>query len=335
MFLKKIGEVVALSTSKLGFWTKQHSPELLIIGGIISTAASIALAIKATTKLDSVIKPANEKINKIHEKMENETMIATGEYSISHGKKDLTVVYAKTGFELFKLYAPSAIAFSLSVAAMVGSHNVMKGRNLALAAAYTTLENGYKGYRERIRAKIGEKAEEAIYRGETDEEIVVSEVGKDGKEKEVTKKIKSPKVNVDSDPYLYVFDASNPNWSPSGRKNLDFLIGKQMYFNQRLRARGHLFLHEVYDGLGIEPYLLGENKVLASRFLGWVYNPEIETIDNYISLGICDDRGNLLQNTAEALRRGERDIFIEFNCDGDILNNQDPMKNFSKYANAF
>jgi len=335
MFLKKLGETAILSISKLEFWTKKHSPELLIVGGIISTAASIILAVKATTKLESVLKPANEKIKKIHEDMHNENKLASGEYTVAHGRKDLTVAYAKTGFELVKLYAPSAIAFSLSVASMVGSHNIMKGRNLALAAAYTTLENGYKGYRDRIRAKIGEKAERAIYRGETDEEIVISEIGKDGKEKEVTKKVKSPKVDIDADPYLLVFDSTNPNWEPSGRKNLDFLIGKQMYLNQRLRAKGHLFLHEVYEGLGIEPFTLGENKVAASRFLGWIYNPDIKTIDNYVSFGISDSMGNLNQDVADALRRGERDIFIEFNCDGDILNNDDPLKNFQKYARAF
>jgi len=334
MILEKVGTTVSKSLMRLGFFTRKHSPELLVVGGIISTVASIVLAVKATTKVDKIVKPANDKIQLIHAKMKDESLIETKEYSLTEGKKELLSVYAKTSLDLTKLYAPSAIAFGLSVAATLSSHKIMKGRNLALAAAYTTIENGYKNYRSRVAAKIGEKAERDIFRNAYDEEVTVTEKDKKGNDKDVIKNIKTPHIGPDSD-YAYLFDASCPDWTRHARLNIDFLLAKERFLNQKLIAQGYLFLYDAYETLGIDPGILGPKKLQASKIVGWIYDPTDETRDNYVSFGLSDKEGNLTESTMESLREGNRDIWVDFNPDGDILTGNGNEKQFMHYARVY
>ena len=41
--------------AKIGFKLKKHSPEILIIAGIVGTVASTVMACKATTKLSAIM----------------------------------------------------------------------------------------------------------------------------------------------------------------------------------------------------------------------------------------------------------------------------------------
>ena len=324
---KKIMSVI----HKVGFWTRRKSPELLLASGIIAAGGAIFLAIKATLKLEGVVKQSNAKIKFVKDKMADEDKLATGEYDIKLLKRDLTKVYAKSAAKIGKLYLPAAAVFGASISALLGSHKIMKGRNAALAAAYTILDNGYKSYRERVAQKIGDVAEKEVFRNIYDETKEVTTVDKDGNEKTTTKKVKTAHLDTDSD-FSYLFDESNPDWSKSGRSNLDFLLGKEKWLNQKLIAQGYLFLNDVYTTLGVEPSMVGERKMQAARILGWIYDPEDDTIDSYVSFGLADKEGNLNQQTMDMLRAGERNVYLEFNPDGDILTGSNGRKTFTKYA---
>lgn len=52
------------------------------------------------------------------------------------------------------------------------------------------------------------------------------------------------------------------NWSPRDEYNMMFLRACQQYANDMLQARGHLFLNEVLDQLGLPKLRLGQ-------LLGW------------------------------------------------------------------
>ena len=87
-----------------------------------------------------------------------------------------------------------------------------------------------------------------------------------------------------------------------------FLKAQQQYANDLLRARGRLFLNEVYDMLGIP-------KSKAGQVVGWVYDEENPVGDNYVDFGIYD-------LSKERVRRfvngDERNILLDFNVDGNI-----------------
>lgn len=313
---------------KIGFWTKKKSPELLVIGSIFAAAGSIILAIKATPKAEMILSKSNREIKQIKSDMTNDNMIANDQYSVKQGKKDLTKAYTKTALSLGKLYLPTMIGFGLTVSGILGSHKIMKGRQVALAAAYTTLENGYRSYRSRVAAKVGEKVENDIFRNVYSEEKDII-VDKDGVEVVKTKKVKGPHVQVDSD-FTVIYDQNAKEWLRDTNMNLNLLKMKEKYLNQRLVLTGAVFLYEVYDEFGIDISTLGENKIQASRILGWIYDPEDNTRDSYISCGLFDKLGNNNDYAMEALRENHQELFLEFNVDGDILTGSNGKRTFMK-----
>ena len=46
---------VSRSIHKVGFQFKKHSPEILVVAGVIGTVASAVMACKATTKVSGII----------------------------------------------------------------------------------------------------------------------------------------------------------------------------------------------------------------------------------------------------------------------------------------
>ena len=293
--------------NKVGFKFKKHSPEILIVAGVIGTVASAVMACKATTKVSGIIDEAKEEIEQIHTVIEDENY--ADRYSEEDSKKDLTIVYAKTGLKLVKLYAPSVILGVLSLGGIVASNNILRKRNVALAAAYATIDNSFKDYRKRVVEKFGTEVDKQLkynIKAQEIEEIVVDE---NGNEKKIKKTVNVIDPDVNSD-YARFFDESNPYWEKDPEYNLMFLKSQQRYANDLLKTQGYLFLNDVYKALGMEP-------TKAGQVVGWIYDPENPNGDNYVDFGIYD----LDNERKRAFVNGyERNILLDFNVDGNIWN---------------
>ena len=83
-----------------------------------------------------------------------------------------------------------------------------------------------------------------------------------------------------------------------------YLKAQQNSFNDLLRARGHVFLNEVYDGLGLE-------RSQAGAVVGWVLGDG----DNYVDFGIFDGDKPRARDFVNGL---EASILLDFNVDGVI-----------------
>ena len=66
----KLPESVTRAIHKAGFQLKQHSPEILVVTGVVGTVVSTVLACKATTKVNFVLEETKEKVDIIHEGVE-------------------------------------------------------------------------------------------------------------------------------------------------------------------------------------------------------------------------------------------------------------------------
>ena len=88
-----------------------------------------------------------------------------------------------------------------------------------------------------------------------------------------------------------------------------FLKQQQSYANDLLKSRGHLFLNEVYDLLGIQ-------RTKAGNIVGWIYDEKNPVGDNFVDFGIYDI--NRPKNR-DFVNGYERTIILDFNVDGDIL----------------
>lgn len=294
--------------NRVGLKLKKHSPEILVVTGVVGTVASAVMACKATTKIDEVLAETKDNVEKTKDYVEKKGF--SEKYTEEDYKKGLTIFYAKGGLELVKLYAPSVALGALSITAILSGHNVLRKRNVALAAAYATVEKGFKEYRGRVVERFGEELDRELKYNIKAKEVEETTVDEKTGEEKVTKKT----VNV-ADPnkystYARFFDDGCTGWTKDPEYNLMFLKNQQRYANDLLKSRGHLFLNEVYDMLGIP-------RTKAGQVVGWIYDEEYPNGDNFVDFGIYD----LYNEKARDFVNGyERTILLDFNVDGDIMN---------------
>lgn len=307
---------VSRSFHKVGFQLKKHSPEILVVSGVIGTVASAVMACKATTKINLVLEETKKHVDIIHEGVDKGEVVGTLEngetgvipYTAEDSKKDLTIVYAKAAVNLAKLYAPSVIIGGLSIAAILSGHNITRKRNMALAAAYATVDKGFKEYRSRVIERFGKELDRELkynIKAKEVEEVVQNE---DGTESIVKKTVNVVDPNTYSD-YARMFDDGCIGWTKDPEYNLMFLKQQQRYANDLLKSKGYLFLNEVYDMLGIP-------RTKAGQVVGWIYDEKNPIGDNFVDFGIYNED---IAKARDFVNGYERTIILDFNVDGNIF----------------
>ena len=291
-----------------GLKIKKHSPEILMVAGIAGTVASTVMACKATTKLDTILNEKRETVELIHKGMKDGE-IESVEYTEDDGKKDLTIVYTQTGVKILKLYGPAIILGMVSITSIVAGHRILKKRNLALAAAYAVVDKGFKNYRKNVVDRFGEELDKELRYGikaKDVEEVVLDKKGNEKVEKRTSKVIDEESVSKYSE-YARFFDETCGAYEKDPEYNLMFLRKQQEWANELLKSRGHVFLNEVYDMLGIP-------RTKSGQIVGWVYNSNDEYSDNYIDFGVYDGG----ERSRAFVNGYEKAILLDFNVDGVI-----------------
>ena len=301
----EIMKSVSGTVHKVGFQLQRKSPELLVGLGIIGAITSAVLACKATTKAGKIIEEANDAISTIHQANENGVTNAGETYSEQDCKKDLTVAYVQTGVKFAKLYAPSVLLGAASITSILASHNIMKKRNVALAAAYAAVDKSFKDYRGRVLERFGEQVEKELRYNIKAQEIEETVTDEKGKEKKVKKSIEVADLNASG--YVKYFTRSNPYWEEDSSYVEMFLRSQQNFANDKLKANGHLTLNDVYD-------MLGFHDSKAGMVVGWIYDLDHPNGDNYVEFDV--KKVNLPNEQGGY----EEAYAIDFNVDGNIYN---------------
>lgn len=269
---------------------KKNSPRVMFVAGVTGVIASTFLACRATLRLnDALDEMDGHVLNVKNSKKERED---DKTYTDRDYYKDVLYVYGRGSFNIAKLYAPSIVVGTLSLTALTGSHIIMTRRNAGLTAAYAAVSKSFDDYRDRVKKELGEEKEHDIrFAKET---------------------VKSPEDGVTDietvdpnkwSPYARFFDAGNANWTKDAELNRIFLQLQQNYCNHLLQSRGHVFLNEVYDQLGLE-------RSRAGQVVGWV----VGNGDGYIDFGM------FTAHSAEFINGYEPTIILDFNVDGVIYN---------------
>lgn len=290
-----------------GFKVKKHSPEILVAAGIVGTITSTVMACKATTKAGDIVDDHHEKMEQINQVSLMAKEDETVDYTEQDLKKDTTIVYTQTAVQFIKLYAPSVILGAVSIGSILYSHKILTKRNAALAAAYATIDKGFKEYRGRVIERFGKELDHELkynIKAKEFEEVVVDEKGKEKVEKK-TVNVADP--NQFSD-YARFFDESCIAFTKNPEDNLWFLKQRQGEANRRLQHDGYLFLNDVYEMLGLP-------KTKAGQVVGWVYNEKEPIGDNFVDFGIYDQSREAVRDFVNGY---ERAILLDFNVDGNI-----------------
>lgn len=292
--------------NKVGFKAKKHSPEILVAAGVVGTVASAVIACKATTKLSGILEESKTQMDQIHNYVEENGY--SEKYTEEDQKKDTAIVYAQTGVKLVKLYAPAVILGTASIASIVWSHKILRTRNVALAAAYATIDKSFKEYRGRVIERFGKELDKELKYNIKAKEFEEVEVDGKGKEKVTKKTVNVINPNMYSE-FAMFYDDGCVGWTKDPEANKKFLILQQNYANEKLKRNGYLFLNDVYKMLGMQP-------TKAGQVVGWIYDEKNPIGDNFVDFGIFDiDK----EKSRDFVNGYERTILLDFNVDGNIL----------------
>lgn len=300
-------QTISNLTGRAGLQVKKHSPEILLGAGVVTFAATVILACKATTKMEAVMDKYEDDLDNLAhpERIEEAAEEKGVEYTSDDLKKDKIIVYKDIAIDTAKTYAPVAGMMFLSLCCFLGSYKILSSRYIAVTAAYNLVSTAFDKYRSRVRDELGDTMDRHFRYGTEVSEIEVTTVNEKGKtktEKEQVEVIDRAGVSE----YAKFFDKSCPEWDENPMFNLKWLRANEQSANDILNVRGHIFLNEVYDMIGLPHTPEG-------AVVGWLKDGDG---DSYVDFGLYDPNNQ----SARRLVNGEDNvILLDFNVDGVIF----------------
>lgn len=280
---------------------KKNSPTILFVAGIAGVTTSTVMASMATLKLDKTLDEAQQRLFTVREaeafnELHPDKAI---DFDGSSAVQMKAMIYTRLVLDMGRLYGPAIVVGVAGIACLTKSHNILMKRNAALTAAYVTLERTYKAYRAKVRDTIGEDKEAELH----------YEVQKDLHEKEALVEGKGKKKKGGTGPSIYSkwFDETCTPFSVSPEANVMFLHFQQRWANDRLQARGFIFLNEVYEQLGLPA-------TEAGTIVGWMLDGEG---DDQVDFGIFNSKTDEVRHYVKNDGTGAP-ILLDFNVDGPV-----------------
>lgn len=309
MNFESVKTLVQNKTARQLLLTQKHSPKILFVAGAVGVVTATVLACRATLKVSDVLDTTEaskrQLANQLSGKFQTpETTITQEEHDQRSRKLQIDAIV-----EMIKLYAlPIGIGL-VSITALAGSHVILTRRNGALMATYAGLDQAFKRYRAGVVDAYGKEVDRDLILGK--EDTVVEEKMADGSTNLTTKKTTSAE---NTDIYTILFDeTTSSKWTSEPGMNAYILGIQQTHANTMLRGRGHLFLNEVFDMLGLP-------RTKAGAVVGWVWRRETEEKngDNFVDfLGVSGP--NPAVDLNDFVNGHEQSIWLNFNVDGVIL----------------
>lgn len=288
----KIKENIIKTVSKTKFALKKNAPEIMVVAGVVGVVTSAVIACVKTTKVNDILEKSSDRLENVNKE----------------DKKELTIAYAKTGWEMIRLYSPAVALGTVSVVSILAGHNMLKKRNVALAAAYATVDAGFKEYRKNVVERFGEEVDEELKYGSKKQKIEETIVDENGKVKKIKKEVSVTNLNDHSE-YAIYFDERSTYYDEVSDYNWMLINGVENNCNDLLRIQGYLTLNYVLDKLGLEPTASMRK---AGMVVGWIYEKDNQIGDNYIDFHAKEVYRNREDGTVE------KAILLDFNVDGNI-----------------
>ena len=287
--MKYIPAEVTQKIGRLALKTRVHSPTILFGVGVVGFVSTVVMASRATLRVDEVLDEVQTKVASSRE------LFGEGhlDYTFNEHRQDMIVLYARGAKDLAKLYAPTILIGALTIGCFTGAHQILTRRNVALTAAYAAIDQAFKEYRDRVVEEHGVSSDWHYKHGS---EIVTDEVN--------GKKVKHVGPSTPSQ-YARFFDELCLPWRRGNHDlNLIYLRSQQNYANDLLRSRGHVFLNEVYDMIGVD-------RTKAGAVVGWVLGAG----DDFVDFGVFDGDN---PHARDFVNGREGAILLDFNVDGII-----------------
>lgn len=204
--------------------------------------------------------------------------------------------------------APTVIVGASTIALIYFSNSISRKRMAALSAAYFTLQKAFDSYKERMVETLGKETVDKIVSpklpnvGMSAEEILEMDNASDASD--VLDAVLSMVDNCSSPYARIISETSSSAWDPSEDYTLMNLNSIQDWANRRLHKKGHLFLNEVFDQLGL-------SRTKEGALVGWLAKGDG---DGYVSFG---DFESMVYRVPDAERKAiHSNVVLDFNIDG-------------------
>lgn len=302
-----IVQTITNVTGHVGLKIQKHSPEILLGVGVVSFVGTVVLACRATTKMSDVMDKYEEDLDNLAhpEKIFEEAEKKGVEYTEADLKKDKIIVYKDIAFDTVKTYAPAVAMGTLSLGCFLASYKILNNRYVGAVAAYNIVQTAFDRYRDRVKEELGEEMDRHFRYGTEKSDIEVTTFDGKGKEKTEKETVESIDRSGVSE-YAKFFDKSCPEWDQNPMFNLRWLRANEDSANDILHSRGHIFLNEVYDMIGLPHTPDG-------AVVGWI---DDGTNNSYVDFGLYNPNNE----SARRLVNGEDNVvLLDFNPDGIIF----------------
>jgi hypothetical protein len=239
----KLLESLVYSASNCKVFIKKHSPTILTVCSVGATLGAVVTTATSTWKAKDVIEAHNAEINDIHEELK--------EHDDPETRKKLAKKYIKTGLDMTDLYLAPVILTGVSIASSIASNKISNSRIAALGASYTLLKQMYDKYRERVKEKYGEEADQDIMMGAKEVEKEV--VDKKGKVKKVKEKVYDINSAINNPYAILLGDGIESNLQGNHWYDIALLQSIEKRLTYDINANGYILMMDIANALGVKP----------------------------------------------------------------------------------
>lgn len=296
MNLNSIKNGARLALGKTKQFGRAHGPSILVAAGIIGMAYTTYKAVKESETL--------------------QPELDTAEYELANAKtkKEKAKAYAKGAGNIALNYRGTIAGFTLSTASILTGYCIMRKRYMGATMALAVVTKQFETYRKACIMENGIQADQRYMNGLAKATVeYTDDKGKKKKDELLVDVALDEEVSYsryfDSEEAPSVFDTKNPTM------NLSVVNMVNTTLNEQLKARGHVFLNDAFDALGL-------TRTYAGAVTGWLYGPFYE-----YNLGkeYWDHADNIINITHKIVKRLDPEtntykdsILLDFNVDGVI-----------------
>lgn len=279
----------------------KHAPTILSVTASAGVIATGYLAWKAGTRFEDV---EGRDWDRRKECLKNADTIPDEDVPKIERKNRILFI-----LDTVRTVAPAAIVGAATITMIYFSNSISKKRLAAMGAAYATLQTAFDGYKRTMVEALGKESVEKILKpklpnvGKSAEEILSSDNKSDAAN------VSDAVVNSLKalSPYARIIaEESSTCWDPNEDYTSQNLTAVQLWANRRLERKGHLFLNEVFDQLGL-------SRTREGAVVGWLKNGEG---DDYVSFGDFD--ASIYRVPSDDYTRVDSNFIVDFNVDGVI-----------------
>ena len=279
----------------------KHAPTILSVTASAGVIATGYLAWKAGTRFEDV---EGRDWDRRKECLRNADTIPDEDVPKIERKNRILFI-----LDTVRTIAPAAVVGAATITMIYFSNSISKKRLAAMGAAYATLQTAFDGYKRTMVEALGKESVEKILKpklpnvGKSAEEILSSDNKSDAAN------VSDAVVNSLKalSPYARVIaEESSTCWDPNEDYTSQNLAAVQLWANRRLERKGHLFLNEVFDQLGL-------SRTREGAVVGWLKNGEG---DGYVSFGDFD--ASIYRVPSDDYTRVDSNFIVDFNVDGVI-----------------